>query len=252
MPALDVKLEICAADLDSVRSAVLGGAQRVELCSALAEGGVTPSAGFISEARKIGREIELMVLIRPRGGDFVYSDYEIDCMVNDIELCARLGADGVVIGALTRDGDVDTAACRRMVKAAGDMSITFHRAFDMVRDPYMALEELIDLGCDRVLTSGQAPSAHEGAELLRCIHERARGRILIMAGAGVNSSNLKSLLMASDCDEVHASASVIKESTMKFRRGDVKMGARNADEFARKTTDVDEVRAMSNILKMHG
>lgn len=242
-----IKLEICAADIESVRVAEAAGAQRVELCSALSEGGVTPSAGFIAEARK-SRGLGLMVLIRPRGGDFVYTPEEVDCMVADIAACALLGADGVVIGALTPDGDIDMEACRRMVAAAGSMSVTFHRAFDMARDPVRALEDTIALGCERILTSGQAPSAPEGAATLRRLHELAAGRIRIMAGAGVKSSNLPTLIRDAQPDEIHASAGSMKASAMRFRRADVKMGAPDADEFARKSSDEAEVRALVDIL----
>lgn len=247
----EIILEICAADMESVRAAAAAGAHRIELCSALAEGGVTPSAGFIAEARKICGDMALMVLIRPRGGDFVYSREELECMLGDIELCVRLGADGVVIGALTPEGDIDKEACRRMVSAAGGMSVTFHRAFDMARDPVQALEDVIALGCDRILTSGQAPSAQEGASMLRQLREQAAGRVWIMAGAGVKSSNLVELLRDANPDEVHASASVIRKSAMRFRRDDVKMGAPDADEFSRKTTDEAEVRALVKILGMY-
>lgn len=242
-----INLEICAADIESVRAAEAAGAQRVELCSALAEGGVTPSAGFIAEARK-SRDLGLMVLIRPRGGDFVYSPEEVDCMVADIATCALLGADGVVIGALTPDGEVDMPGCRRMIAAAGSMSVTFHRAFDMTRDPARALEDIITLGCDRILTSGQALSAPEGAPMLRRLRELAAGRIRIMAGAGVKSTNLAALLRDAHPDEVHASASAMKASAMRFRRTDVKMGAPDSDEFARKSTDEAEVRALVGII----
>lgn len=243
-----IPLEICAADIASVRAAAAAGADRVELCSALTEGGVTPSAGFIAEARK-SRNLGLMVLIRPRGGDFVYSPEEVDCMVADIATCALLGADGVVIGALTPDGDIDMKACRRMVEAARGMSITFHRAFDMVRDPHSALEQIIELGCHRVLTSGQAPSAPLGASLLHELHSRAAGRIRIMAGAGVKSSNLAALLAEAQPDEVHASAGTAVASQMRFRRNDVKMGAADADEFSRRSSDEAEIRKLVAILR---
>ena len=174
-------LEICAGSVESAIAARDGGAQRIELCAALEIGGVTPSAGLIAEARKV-EGLVLNVIIRPRGGDFLYDDYEIACMEEDIRTCKSLGVDGVVIGALTANGDIDTATCKRLIKVADGMSVTFHRAFDMCRNPQKALEELIALGCHRVLTSGQAPTAEAGIELLSKLVEQANGRIIIMPG----------------------------------------------------------------------
>lgn len=234
-------LEVCAGDIDSVYAAAEGGAARVELCSALGEGGVTPSIGFIREARKVP-ELGLNVLIRPRGGDFVYTPEEVDCMVSDIEECRKAGADAVVIGALTPEGDIDMAACRRMMEAAGEMSVTFHRAFDMCRDAHKGLEDIISLGCDRVLTSGQAPSAAQGVGMLAELHRQAAGRIVIMAGAGVNASNASMILRDGHADELHASARGKVESKSTNRREDVKMGTPDSDEYTRLSTSSEIVK----------
>lgn len=234
-------LEVCAGDIDSVYAAAEGGASRVELCSALGEGGVTPSAGFIREARKV-KGLGLNVLIRPRGGDFVYTPQEVDCMVADIEQCRREGADAVVIGALTPEGDIDMDACRRMVDAAKGMSVTFHRAFDMCRDARKGLEDIIALGCDRILTSGQAPSAAQGVEMLAELHRLAAGRIVIMAGAGVNASNAGKILREGLADELHASARAKVESKVTNRRDDVKMGTPDSDEYSRLSTSSEIVK----------
>ncbi|MDE7459520.1 MAG: copper homeostasis protein CutC, partial [Paramuribaculum sp.] len=165
-------LEVCAGDLESVRAAAEGGAARVELCSALGEGGVTPSIGFLRQALLVP-SLRVHVLIRPRGGDFLYTPEEVNAMVADIEACREAGAHGVVIGALTPDGDIDLPSCRRMIEAAGEMSVTFHRAFDLCRNPEEALDTIIELGCDRLLTSCQAATAIEGTPLLRRLHDRA-------------------------------------------------------------------------------
>ena len=233
-------LEICAGSVESAIAARDGGAARIELCAALEIGGTTPSAGLIAEARKI-EGIVLNVIIRPRGGDFLYNEHEAACMEQDIRTCRQLGADGVVIGALTADGDIDTALCKRLIDAAKGMSITFHRAFDMCRDPKRALEELIAIGCDRVLTSGQAATAEAGLPLLKELVQQAAGRISIMPGCGVNSGNAARILQATGAAEIHASARKSVGSGMLFRHSGVSMGTPGSDEYERKETDANEV-----------
>lgn len=236
-------LEICAGSVESAIAARDGGAQRIELCAALEIGGITPSAGIIAEARRV-EGLALNVIIRPRGGDFLYNSYEAESMIHDIQLCKKLGVDGVVIGALTADGDIYTALCRRLIAAADGMSVTFHRAFDMCRDPRQALEELIALGCDRVLTSGQATTAEAGIPLLKELVEQAAGRISIMPGCGVNSGNAARILQETGATEIHASARKSVGSGMRFRHSGVSMGNPDSDEYARKETDAQEVRTI--------
>lgn len=236
-------LEICAGSVESAIAARDGGAQRIELCAALEIGGITPSAGIIAEARKV-EGLALNVIIRPRGGDFLYNSYEAESMIYDIQLCKKLGVDGVVIGALTADGEIDTSLCRRLIDAADGMSVTFHRAFDMCRDPRQALEELIALGCDRVLTSGQATTAEAGIPLLKELVEQAAGRISIMPGCGVNSGNAARILQETGATEIHASARKSVGSGMRFRHSGVSMGNPDSDEYARKETDAQEVRTI--------
>lgn len=197
-------LEVCAGDLASAQTAAQGGAQRIELCSALDLDGLTPSAETIEGARRI-EGLKLHVLIRPREGDFVYDEAETDSMLRDIRLAHQLGADGVVIGALTPDGDIDRSLCRRLVEAAQGMQVTFHRAFDHTRDPYQALEDIIALGCTRLLTSGHAPTAEAGIPLLRQLVLQANGRIIIMPGAGVSPANARHILDATGATEIHGS-----------------------------------------------
>lgn len=223
-------LEVCAGSVESVAAARNGGAARVELCSALEIGGITPSVGLITEARHI-EGIALNVLIRPRGGDFLYNESEVATMEQDIVAARQCGADGVVIGALTAEGDVDVQVCNRLIKAAEGMSITFHRAFDMCRNPFLALEDIISLGCHRILTSGQAASAYAGITLIKQLVEAAQGRISIMPGCGVNATNATAILNSTGCYEIHASARTSVESRMQYRHNGVSMGSSDNDEY---------------------
>lgn len=243
-----VLLEVCAGDIDSVASAAKGGAARVELCSALSEGGLTPSFGLIKRACAI-KEIAVNVLIRPRGGDFLYTDEEVAIMCDDIREISAMGANGVVIGALRRDGNVDFDACSKMIEAAGDMELTFHRAFDMCRKPFVAFEEIIRLGFDRLLTSGQAGSAWDGRELIADLVTNSEGRISVMAGGGVTPDNVEALIRYTGVREVHASARHTVESDMAFRMDNVNMGVKGADEYSRKSTSVKIVRKIENIIR---
>lgn len=232
-------LEICAADIDSVVAAANGVADRVELCCALSEGGLTPSIGMIEEA-KSASGIKVNVLIRPRSGDFLYSQAEIRTMIRDIAYCRRIGVNGVVCGALTSDGNIDKDACRRMAYMAGDLHKTFHRAFDMCRDPRKAVRDIIDLGFDRILTSGQAATALEGADLIRDLQAEFP-EITFIAAGGVTPGNAAEIVARTGVREIHASAKATVASTMSYRNPAVSMGAPDADEFSRQTTSSDLV-----------
>jgi len=217
-----VKIEVC---IDSVQSAInseKGGAIRVELCDNLFEGGTTPSAGTIALARQ-QISIGLQVIIRPRGGDFLYSDLEMEIMKKDIQTAKDLGADGVVIGILTAEGKVDKVRCAELIKIARPMNVTFHRAFDMTVDPFEALEDIIELGCDRILTSGQEKSAIEGKALIAELHKKADGRIIIMPGAGIDEYNIDQM-KACGVEECHISARKVEHSAMQYRNPTVFMG----------------------------
>lgn len=209
-------LEISANSLGSALAAQAGGADRVELCENLGEGGTTPSYGTLAVARERLR-IPLYVLIRPRGGDFLYDDSELAVMRADVEACVRLGCDGVVIGALDADGEVDAATCRELIAAAGSLGVTFHRAFDAARDQGRALEAAIALGCERILTSGGAADAWNGADRIAALVEQAAGRIGLMAGAGVTVQNIVALAQRAAVGELHASAKMPKRSAMRYR-----------------------------------
>ena len=197
------KLEVCCGDLQSVRAAIEGGAHRVELCEALELDGLTPSEAMMESA--IGMGIPVQVLIRVREGDFVYSKDEICKMQNDIRLARKLGAAGVVIGALMPDGSIDEEAIRCMMDEAEGLSVTFHRAFDVCRKPEEALEKIISIGCHRLLTSGQATTAEQGIPMLKKLVEQADGRIIIMPGAGVNPQNASRILEETGALEIHGS-----------------------------------------------
>jgi copper homeostasis protein len=209
-------LEIAADGLGSALAAQAGGADRIELCADLPEGGVTPSVGVIAAARA-ALALPLHVLIRPRAGDFCYSQAEIRVMQYDIEECARLGCHGVVIGALDAAGNVDLAVCRDLIAAAGLMSITFHRAFDTVSDPQAALEALVGLGCKRVLTSGAHLSAPAGAAAIAAVVRQAAGRIGVIAGAGIRPQDVRPLVATTGVREIHASASALRTSPISRR-----------------------------------
>ncbi len=198
-----IKLEICCGDMQSVLAAKEGGADRIELCQALEVDGLTPSAEMMAEA--IGLGIPVQVLIRPRKGDFVYDEAEVETMLKEIRLAKRLGANGVVIGALKSDGSIDEETIRRLVSEATGLSITFHRAFDVCSQPAEALEQIVSLGCHRLLTSGQAPSAEQGIPLIKKLVEQSGGRLIIMPGAGVNQENARRILSETGAHEIHGS-----------------------------------------------
>jgi copper homeostasis protein len=199
------KLEICAASLASALAAQAGGAHRIELCQNLEQGGITPSYGLI---RQVLAQVQLpvFVLIRPRAGGFVYSPAELAIMRDDIAICRDLGCAGVVLGALDVAGHVDMAVCQSLIECAGPLGITFHRAFDACADQAQALEAIIDLGCQRVLTSGGQPSAQAGQARLAELVAQAAGRIAIMPGAGITAHNIRALAASTDASELHASA----------------------------------------------
>ncbi len=209
-------LEIACGSLGSALAAQAGGADRVELFADLAGGGTTPSHGTLAAARD-RLHLPLFVLVRPRAGDFLYDEAEVDAMLADIRHCRALGCDGVVLGALTAEAVIDLPVCRELVAAAGDMQVTFHRAFDAVRDAHAALEDVVSLGCSRVLSSGGRASALLGADVLAERVAQANGRIRVMAGAGITAANIVEVVRGSGCGEFHASASRLRASRMNYR-----------------------------------
>ncbi|MEU8347203.1 copper homeostasis protein CutC [Spirillospora sp. NPDC048832] len=203
---MSLTYEIC---IDSVAGAIAAeeaGAHRVELCAALFEGGLTPTLGTVRAALAAVSSIKVNVIIRPRGGDFIYDEHEVAAMEHDAALVREAGADGIVIGALTPEGTIDRPVVERLIAAAGGLPVTFHRAFDMTADPFAALEELVELGVDRVLTSGQDVSVLEGAPLIAELVERAGDRIIVMPGGGVTDRNVARIVAATGAREIHFAA----------------------------------------------
>lgn len=243
MPTADSKpplFEVCLESIDSAIAAERGGAQRVELCANLTEGGTTPSLGTVELCReKVA--IDIMVMIRPRGGDFLYSELEYESMLRDIERMKRLGINGFVFGLLNADGRIDSARTRQLVELARPLQVTFHRAFDVAAEPLAALETLIELGVDRLLTSGQAASVPEGLPLIRQLAEAAGDRIRIMPGAGITPDNVATVLTATGLREFHATAFSTVESPMRYRNERVFMGLPGLPEYQRQETSAEVV-----------
>jgi copper homeostasis protein len=236
-------LEICANSAVSCVEAEAGGAARVELCASIPEGGVTPGFGEIKMALELTGGIDINIIVRPRGGDFLYSEAEVGSMLYDIEMAKGMGLHGVVFGCLTREGDIDVSLLRRLMRAADPLSVTFHRAFDVCRDPFAALEQIIDCGCDRVLTSGQESDAVKGIPLIAELVERAGNRIIVMPGCGVRPDNIARIALETGAREFHTSARSIKHSDMRYRNERASMGNRFIKEFEREETDRELVSA---------
>lgn len=244
-----ISLEICANSINSALAAQNGGAVRVELCDNLKEGGTTPSAGQITLARKL-LHIKLYVLIRPRSGDFLYNDIEYQTMQADVRYCIEAGCDGIVIGILKADGTIDKERNLELIRMAKQfgLGVTFHRAFDMCTDYYQALEDVIELGCERILTSGGKTTAMEGSATLAHLVQKAAGRISIMAGAGVNEHNVTDLIHFTGVQEVHSSARSIITSQMEFRKNHISMGDTMREEYNFDQTDVERVKKLAKLI----
>lgn len=209
-------IEIATTDFVTTQLAVEGGADRIELCAGLSEGGITPSVGLLELCRQ-KFTLPIYPIIRPRPGDFLYSQAELEIMLKDILHCRALGYEGVVFGLLNPDGSIDRDRTAKLIDAAYPMEVTFHRAFDRCVDPFEALEQLIDLGCERILTSGQQPTAPEGIKLITSLQQQAAGRIIIMPGSGVRPDSLVELATQTKCVEFHTSLRSSRDSTMAFR-----------------------------------
>ena len=234
--------EICIDSVEGALAAEGAGAQRVELCAGLFEGGITPSLGMITSVREAAGSIKTHVMIRPRGGDFIYSEHEVAVMERDVAAARDAGAHGLVIGALTAEGRVDRPTTARLMRAAGDLPITFHRAFDMTRDPFAALEDLVALGVARVLTSGQDSSALEGAPLIARLVARAGDRIIVMPGGGIGARNIARILETTRAREVHVAAPIHRDSPATHRNPDAYMGgALRPPEYARTVTSAEAI-----------
>lgn len=236
-------IEVCANGVESCLAAQQGGADRVELCAGIPEGGTTPSYGEIKVARRVLTSTHLHVIIRPRGGDFLYTDLEVERMAQDIAMCRDLGVDGVVFGCLKADGTIDMERNRYLLECSRGMSVTMHRAFDRAAAPSQALEDLIALGFDRILTSGQQPKALQGVELLSRLNRQAAGRISLMAGSGVTEQNIRDIHEATGLLEFHFSAREPQPSGMQYVNPDLYMGRPGANEAALEYTTARRVAA---------
>ena len=246
---MNFKLEICVDSIESALNAQEAGAHRVELCNNLNEGGTTPSPGTISSARS-NLTIGLHVLIRPRGGDFLYTDVEYDIMRRDIEICGENGVDGIVIGILEKSGEIDIERTAKLIELAGPMSVTFHRAFDLCSDPIKGFEAVIATGADRLLTSGQMNKAEEGLKLIKQLVGKAREKIIIMPGSGINESNISDIAKTTGAKEFHLTGRKVIESEMIFRNQNISLGGTSdIPEFSRKVADPDLIRRIIYILK---
>jgi copper homeostasis protein len=239
-------VEICIESVAGVAAAREAGAERVELCAALIEGGITPSIGMVAEAvAAAAGALKVHVIIRPRGGDFLYDAEEFGTMLRDIDAVKAAGADGVVIGCLTADGTIDRERMAALIARARPLSVTCHRAFDVARDPMASLEALIGLGVDRLLTSGQEPGVLEGAPLIRRLIEAARGRLVIMPGGDITARNASRILAETGAAELHFAAFETRPSAMRFRHEGIYMGGTlRPPEFDRPVTTASAIGAV--------
>jgi copper homeostasis protein len=234
-------LEVIGFTLDACLRAQIAGANRIELCDNQAEGGTTPSYGFIEAARST-LSIALYPILRPRGGDFLYTDEEFGMMKADVKICKSIGCDGVVFGMLNRDGTVDKKRCQQLVELAYPMGVTFHRAFDRVNDASRALEDVIDIGCERILTSGLVPLALDGAPTISRLIAEADNRIIIMPGSGVRSENIGEIADKTGASEFHSSARMFTKSIMGFHNPHM------VEQLQSVTVDENEIRKMIQTL----
>jgi copper homeostasis protein len=239
----EILVEICVDSVTSAVAAERGGARRIELCSDLLEGGITPSAGMLEQVRaKVS--IAIQVMIRPRGGDFFYDADEFEIMRRDIAVAKNLGADGVVFGILDADGSVDTGRSRRLVELARPLDVTFHRAFDMSADLFRSLEDVRATGADRILTSGGQPTALQGREVIAELVKAAAGRVAIMPGSGIKAENARRIVTESEVREIHAGLGTSVAGPMRFRTPQLTMGKASDREYQRTVVLEENVRSL--------
>ncbi len=241
---MNYRIEIATTDFTTTQWAVEGGADRIELCAALTEGGTTPSYGTIKQCRE-RFEVPLFPIIRSRSGDFLYSSEEFQLMMEEVKLCRQLGCDGVVIGLLNRDGTIDLPRTAKLVDAAYPLEVTFHRAYDRCKDPFEALEQLIEMGCQRILTSGQQPTAPQGMDLIAQLVKAADERIIIMPGSGVRKENVKELAEKTGAVEFHSSLRSKTKSPMAFIHPAF---AESEESYTNPFIDPNEVKAFKKAL----
>jgi copper homeostasis protein len=240
----DYLIEIATTDFTTTKAAVEGGADRIELCASLVEGGTTASYGTILQCRE-AFDIDLFPIIRPRAGDFLYTQEEYQVMLKEVRLCKEMGCNGVVIGLLTTDGQIDLLRTEALINAAYPLEVTFHRAFDRCANPFEALEQLITIGCQRILTSGQQPTVMEGLETIAQLVTAAANRIIILPGSGVRKENIKMLAEKTGAIEFHSSLRSKQSSTMQFIHPSF---AGNEESYINPAIQPEEVKALRNAL----
>ena len=241
-------MEVCVDSIESAINAYKGGATRLELCSNLVSGGTTPTIGLMKLIKKSIHDIPVFVMVRPRSGDFCYSDEEFAVMKEDLLSLKQEKADGFVFGILTPDGAVDKDRCSELLTLAQPLPATFHRAFDMTRDPFVQLETIILLGFQRILTSGLANTALDSVTMIRQLIKRSQERIIIMPGAGISASNIQTIIDQSGAREFHGSASRTCQSVMKYRNETISMGTGTSNEYTLKVTDQQAVSELAEII----
>lgn len=240
-------IEIVVYNIESALRAQEGGADRIELCDNPAEGGTTPSFGTIEAVRQ-NVNMDVYVMIRPRGGDFHYSNYEFHSMKRDIDQCQKISVDGVVFGILNADGTLDKKRCKELIDRARPLKVTCHRAFDMTMDPFQTLEDCIEVGFHRILTAGHQTTALKGVDLIAQLITKANGRIAIMPGSGVNENTVEELVRTTRATEIHFSATAFRDSVMQYRNQAIAgMGSDEGSEFMYRTVDPERVRAMRKL-----
>lgn len=242
-----VKIEVVAYNIESALKAQEGGADRIELCASPGEGGVTPSFGTIEAVRQ-NINIDVYVMIRPRGSDFLYSNYEFHAMKRDILQCQKISVDGVVLGILNPDGTIDKKRCAELIDRVKPLQVTCHRAFDLTRDPFQALEDCIEAGFNRILTSGQRNKAEENTELIAALVKQAGNRITIMPGSGINAGNAGRILAETGVRELHTSAFVHRKSNMQYFNTLIAgMGSDTGAEDEVRTVDIEKIKALRQV-----
>jgi copper homeostasis protein len=242
-----MKAEIVVYNIASALAAQAGGADRIELCDNPGEGGTTPSAGVVEVVRQ-HLNLDVFAMLRPRGGDFCYSSYEFYAMKRDLFQFQKLSIDGVVFGILLPDGTIDRKRCAELIAKARPLKVTCHRAFDMTRDPRQALEDCIEIGFDRILTSGQKPQAIEGVDLIRELIEQAAGRISIMPGSGVNENTVAQIISKTGAQEIHFSAMGSEPSKMVYKNQAIAgMGSDEGSEYLLRTVDPERVKTIKSL-----
>jgi len=240
-------LEIVVYNIESALKAQEGRADRIELCDNPGEGGTTPSYGTIENVRQ-NVNLDVFVMIRPRGGDFHYSNYEFHSMKRDIDQCQKLSVDGVVFGILNEDGTIDKKRCKELIARARPLKVTCHRAFDMTRDPFEALEDCIEVGFDRILTSGQQPQAVKGVDLIAELIKKANDRIAIMPGSGVNENTVEEIVSKTKATEIHFSATAFRDSAMTYKNPNIAgMGDEQGSEFKLRSVDPNRIKKMREL-----